>query len=124
MSLPINLFSAAVGIQILCKSIHKHMTVVCEKIVGVCCCIISGPILHLTQCAATETFPLRTPRDLTRTWTAPQVDANAPLENFTTKQDHAVSEFPWPYHVAFAFSLAPDNIGQVHFSNVVVIVVV
>ena len=102
------------------------MTVVGENIVGVCCCIISGPILHLTQCAATEAFPLRTPRDLTRTWTTSHVDsfANAPFENFAAKQDHAVSECPWPYHVAFAFSLAPDNIGQFHFSNVVVIVVV
>ena len=69
------------------------MTVVCEKVVIIFCSIISGPLLHLTQCAATEAFPCRAPGDLTRTWTAPHVVAvvDAPFKDLTTKQDHAVT---------------------------------
>ena len=72
------------------------MTVVCEKVVIIICSIISGPLLYLTQCAATVAFPCRAPGDVTRTWTAPHVVAafaapfDAPFEDLTTKQDHAV----------------------------------
>ena len=68
------------------------MTVVCEKVVSIFCSIISGPLLHLIQCAATVAFPFPAPVDLTRTWTASHVVAkvDAPFEDLTTKQDHAV----------------------------------
>ena len=116
----VNSFSSTVWVQVLGKFINKHMTVVSQDVVCVCCSIISRPSFHITQRTATVAFPFRAPCDLTRTWTTSHIVgfANAPFENFTTKQDHAVSQSPWPYHVTFTFTLL--CIGQAHFSNIVI----